>query len=460
MLRSCRWYIIYRVLAEQPGRTVIYASRAAKEACLFAPDGVVRKVPVKVDADLVDLAFITGLGDCPLLLADSFVPPPLPFPTVTIASPAYLAGAGREDTRHLCRPHLHVPLPTPEEVRVLRELAFPSLDVEPMERRMQLWGPIPRLVLEEVSDAEQLAQWRAACAVPLSDLAVVSRGGIPSDPTSAYHTLVHERAFGDADPTADQTTPRCYQRDLPAFASPAIMRRVLQRAMHEHSPSAVTGLLEGTRCSAVADDAWKGTAAQWSALRLLQEGGALLVRHLVDAGPIFEAEEYNLPKQCMAGIAVHDASALATHTAHEGALFLASGVARVSAAGPTALFWDNDVSISAVVTAATESDGTIDAAALADVVTRLGWTPSGGWGDGSRHISYFWAVPEQQFDECWTLNVKPTPGSLGSELAAAVWSHVIQAAVRMPASGMVRCALLELERQCVPLVESLLPARR
>lgn len=108
------------------------------------------------DAELTDFDFIAGLGPCPLLIADSMLPPPLPFPTITITSPGRLASWHKEEKRHLRSPSLYMPLPSEEDVQALRALAFPSVAADACHRRMQLWGPIPRLVLEKASDAQQL----------------------------------------------------------------------------------------------------------------------------------------------------------------------------------------------------------------------------------------------------------------------------------------------------------------
>jgi hypothetical protein len=80
------------------------------------------------------------------------LPPVFSFPILVVLSPEQLRDRELRDTlddywgvKH------YMPIPTEEEVLALREVASPHVNVEGVHTRMQLWGPIPRHVLVNIS---------------------------------------------------------------------------------------------------------------------------------------------------------------------------------------------------------------------------------------------------------------------------------------------------------------------
>lgn len=200
---------MYRVLAEQPNRTVIFAADKSPTYIIPPADrGPIRVLPEEGSLSYLDLVPASDLGKDPLLIADSILPPALPFSTLVISSPDRLAYRSLNNVlNRYCVRRLYMPLPTEEEVLRLRALAFPHLDEAGVRARMALWGPIPRHVLELSQPLDQLHIWERAKAVKLEVLAAVSRGhantSTPNsgDELDAPHRLVHERTAGqDAPP--------------------------------------------------------------------------------------------------------------------------------------------------------------------------------------------------------------------------------------------------------------------
>lgn len=157
-----RWYVIYRVLREQPKRTVVFASQS--EGCVYVIPPADRGPLIR--AFLLDelplLALTRSLGSDPLLVADSILPPVLPFPTVVVSSSDCLAYHDRNNVlNHYCLRHLYMPVPTTEELLQLHALAFSHLDEEGVRARMELWGPIPRHVLVKWKPEDQMELQKA-----------------------------------------------------------------------------------------------------------------------------------------------------------------------------------------------------------------------------------------------------------------------------------------------------------
>jgi hypothetical protein len=94
---ACRWYVIYRVLTEQPERTVIFASTKSREGFVIPPNGHVRYLRL-CDVDLTTIKRMRDIGPNPLLIADSMLPPVLRFPTLVVSSPGRLSDRNLNNT--------------------------------------------------------------------------------------------------------------------------------------------------------------------------------------------------------------------------------------------------------------------------------------------------------------------------------------------------------------------------
>lgn len=127
---SCSWYVIYRMLREHPGRTIILVMDHTREGCVIPPAGPLRRFNTKT-MELSELNHFQDLGEAPLLIADSLVPPALKIPTLVVSSPGVLAKPEVRNTLkyyHVLRHYM--PIPDEEEVLQMRAACFPHLDVD------------------------------------------------------------------------------------------------------------------------------------------------------------------------------------------------------------------------------------------------------------------------------------------------------------------------------------------
>jgi hypothetical protein len=140
------WLILLWVLKANPKRHFIYLSRqetGTHNILLSFADGL-------FSAHVSQLRNIAADGRLSggLVIADSVIPVRTRLRTVVISSPGNLQKEPPDASQPFGSSKWYLPAMSEEEVRTLHKLAFPTVDEEKMELRMQLWGPIPRLVLE------------------------------------------------------------------------------------------------------------------------------------------------------------------------------------------------------------------------------------------------------------------------------------------------------------------------
>lgn len=191
---ACSWFVIYIMLTMFPHRTIILALENGGRCFVIPPGGPVRVFSIE-DFSLAGFDNITDLGDEPLIIGDSLVPPLLPFPALVVSSPGRLAIRSLKNTLNFYHSrHLFMPVPSTQKLLDLRSVAFPHLDEAGVLRRMKVWGPIPRHVLVHPTKDEQDKFWELAEAVSLDDLMRLSRGMAAGSKQDVLHRLVHERA--------------------------------------------------------------------------------------------------------------------------------------------------------------------------------------------------------------------------------------------------------------------------
>jgi len=123
-----------------------------------------------------------GLGDEPLLIADSLLPPVLSMPTLVVSSPGRLSKRDLNNTLNSYNQDWYYMLiPADEEVLRMRAACFSHLDEEGVKLRMKLWGAIPRHVLVNVRPSQQRRAWTKAAAVALETLVALARGNATGD---------------------------------------------------------------------------------------------------------------------------------------------------------------------------------------------------------------------------------------------------------------------------------------
>jgi len=501
--RLRRWYVIYRMLTEQPHRTVIFAHYRTDMTYAIPPTGPIRFIegPVAFIAfrGINDLITDPLLVADTLLVADSVLPPILPFYTLVISSPGRLADRNLSDRLKGYAPPRYMPIPTEAEVLAMHQVAFKELDLEGVRRRMQLWGPIPRHVLADISLDEQQMQVQRSCNVKVSVLAEAARSSddvekVRGDNMDATHRILHERAAGqDAEPgspAADVHDSRFYSPGRVILASPSwlLFVAVVLRAAHAwHMAYLVDasadigslGTLRGIKFEEIVLN-MLDSGCEWLCRELVAAGSSAAVKRLAAAGAGAKAK----PKG--KGSAKAEASGKGSGvltlvvprsprvvfasteelTAHRGTKSLLVPRNRNNA-GLDALMWDEAAGHHVPLDATVADRHGVHAGGLAKAVSALGWTPAGGWppktpagnATGLREIKYYWFVPQDQFEQGWVTAQPVKVGSDDSELAREVMSHVKQFVVCVPSSDSLQRVADECRAQGVAMPTEMLPRR-
>jgi hypothetical protein len=482
ILLFCRWYVIYRVLKEQPERTIIYASSSSKEVFVIPPAG---RGPIRShDVDFFSFSTLSkmpDLGENPLLVADSLVPPPLPFPTLVVSSPGRLADRSLKDTLNSYYARAYVPVPTEDDVLALNALSSAPLDEEGIKERMELWGPIPRHVLVKWHREEQLELWKRVQGVSLDALVALARSHASNsssgDELDARHRIVHERAAGQdakaGTPAADPTRVDYYARGNVTIASRSLLRWIAERVIEEKKWDAAHLIDASVGIGALG--ALRGIKFEEAVLAALEEGCKLACRPLADARPRGKVDA-----GAAAAAAAAPAAAAATPAAaasltpaaatpaadddkatdHEGPIREVPAAPRVTwrtaaelaqhkgvmsllvptdrnVAGLDALIWDESSKHHLPLDCTISEQHGLHAQGLADAVMQLGWSPDSGWPrpasakNKRMQIKYFWAVPEDVFKK-WIVRQLPKKGSDETPEAKAAYEHAQQFALCVP----------------------------
>lgn len=452
-LHVCSWYVIYRLLSEHPQRTIMYASNEDKSITVIPPAGrPIYEVGIesawclqhRVEKDTV-------------LIADSILPPVMPFPTLIISSPRHLAARSlRDELNSYYKPRIFMPVPTEEEVLDMRRVAFSHVDEAGVRKRMALWGPIPRNVLVEVSPEEQSAALAAVLDVPMHELVRAAQGFEREDGSrlglDVPHRMLQERAAGqDAPPgtdAADIHKLAYYLRGRVVISSPPFLRYVAERITKTKAWNAA--FLIDASLGNGALGALHGLKFEDLVLSLLQEGQSFKCRDL-DERVEKHINFLNNPR-----LTWKDTSDLQT-IAHRTAGHLLVPKDR-NAAGLDALVWDPDAGHHWPIASTVAARDGVHADGLADAVTALGWTPATGWpskpgqeGSSSKLIKYYWFIPEDRYQNRWTSPQSIKAKSGVTALARAAFAHTEQYAVAVPSAVIIKRVAAACKSQGVQL---------
>jgi hypothetical protein len=236
------WYILYRLLTEQPHRAVIHIDNNNR-GYIILPGEPVRVCSVE-HLDAVRYHHeISALN--PVYVCDSFLPPTPAGPCVVLSSPGRLARERHRDSevfKHYL-PWLYVPVPSEAEVLQLRAVAFKNEPEKLVVDRMKLWGPNPRLALALTSYSEQQGAWASARNATLQELTLAAKsqffGSSGGDKADAPHRFIVERCLGqDAPAGSPQSNMRnlaYWQRGAVVFASAPMAHYVVKRMASEQN---------------------------------------------------------------------------------------------------------------------------------------------------------------------------------------------------------------------------------
>jgi len=274
---TCRWYVIYRVLTEQPARTVVFARNSDGHVYIIPPSGPIRTIAL---ASLTSLRRMPGLGDATLVIADSVVPPALPFYTLVTASPTCLAATDRAIANEYDSAWLRMPVPTVEEVWALKRAASPELPDVDVAGRLALWGSVPRSVLVEVGAPNQRALWAGVHRLPMAALV----NGHVRDSSGVAHHIVLELAAGqnalEGSPEADPRNEYFYGRGTAVIASPSMLLHVVETISFERAWDVACLVKATLECP------WSGRFFDPLVLSRLASGCELLCRQRLQRGGI------------------------------------------------------------------------------------------------------------------------------------------------------------------------------
>jgi hypothetical protein len=158
------WYAIYRILTEQPERTVVYIHDCSRTTTIIVrtppgADGTRGALVLELQGItyspirrkyIVDAAGTRHPLVDPVVVADSLVPPLLTCPTLVTSYTGRLES--REWTNRMHDYDAVRVLPTPDEKEIwdMHRVLVPHLDVAGVEQRMRRAGPVPRWVLVDI----------------------------------------------------------------------------------------------------------------------------------------------------------------------------------------------------------------------------------------------------------------------------------------------------------------------
>lgn len=231
--------MVYRLLTEQPDRTILYARNATGSVQVFSGSGPVYSATLR---DLTMLACMPELGPNPIVIADTHFPCCLDVVTVLISTPGYLSNRDQKDMSNNGFRRLDVPTCSVDEIRDMRRVVFPSLDSDAVERGLKLWGPNPRIVLKNANTyitscggarVDEPETLRKAKSVSTDRLARFSVGELSEQGYGGAHLLAHWRAEG-------QYASQGARLRIPAPGSIIFVASLSSRRLHGQctSPSA------------------------------------------------------------------------------------------------------------------------------------------------------------------------------------------------------------------------------
>lgn len=458
--------MIYRVLREQPQRTLVYTTKAS--TIIIPPTGPIRTgSPPFVVASERHMIKLKIPQDA-LVVADSIVPPPMSIPTLVVSSPGLLANRELTDTLNSYNTWLHLPLPTNDEVRQLRDKAFPHVNETQFEKRLQLWGPIPRHVLVITRSRDQAALWAKARSVSLSQLEMVARGyhsegpGYPGDARDAPHRVVHERSAGQdapvGSPEADPANEDYYNRGSSTIASGPLAHYVASRIKKESLWNAAFlinmcvsfGTLAGLRGLKFEEVMLDALSKGMESIKCRKLDDHSLSTLTTPPGPRVEwSDVKSLP-----GLLAKQHS----HSRGTKPLLVPS---KRDQAGLDALVWIDADQRYWPLDCTESPRHTISGAGLLAVVEALGWSAETGWPRGDNDpvnmtIKYFWALPEDRFHGTDWRKSRTIRDIDSDPKIKELANHVEQYALCMPSEVTIEKFVATLEESGVQSAETMI----
>ena len=431
------WYIIYRLLTDttRSNQTILYLHQDLEGMAVViekSPEGC-RVSDVRVDKILKRGNF---KGTDVVSICDTVAPPALSGVIVEIASPGSLQmGRIKEAVKEYPK-EIYMPLHSREEVILMNnsvtKQGLTKLTKEAVEARMDIWGPVPRMIFGYYSFEAQQKEVETLLAMTSNNIldaydCIRKKGGDGKNP---HHRLFLDRAAGQDSPELDIRSCGFYVRGSSVVASPLIAAWLM-------------GAVKGYKALQNADfillsagvgehGARRRTLFEDAAIIALLKGGNFTVKVLSDGLSDGRKVSWTVSKHL---VKVDWDSAWSPTELERKAASQTMLIPQVkNKAGLDALLWldrcGHHIPIDFTVGAKHGINMKGLKKNLADLRSR-GWKLPKGWLTKSdtasaRQVDYVWVVPEDRFAS-WTL---AQTAKLNSN--DVIGQHLVQYALEMP----------------------------
>ncbi|RYE84719.1 MAG: hypothetical protein EOO65_01760, partial [Methanosarcinales archaeon] len=434
---------MYRLLTESEPRTVAYRT-STNDGCVAVSNQVLHGVAhsnVRFShsrIDIGDLVDQTPFEPNTVVILDSLVYTGR-FPTVVLASPGCFAGV-KGDMRRKFSPKIFMPVPDEREIMEMKASVYSSLDDEGVNIRMQLWGPIPRFLFNEVSDAEQLERVRSVRSASDDQIMKVVNGLVAADLASAAgfladvpRILVHIHAKGqDSESGLGLHEEEYYREGASLIASLPMLRELLEK-MKKYNICFSEYLFDSTARVAPLSG-FRGLTFEQIARSVLEVRGTTFeARILNDDGSV---EDCKVVTDCEGEQLEYDATTNWEVARTGGALLKPQ---RGNEAAVDGFMRVRSVAHYVPVQFTVKDSHTIIGPGLDRALAKLGWSTARGWGARDKQVPFYFVVPHHRF-QCFT-----SKQAIVGRCAAA--PYVKQRVVCIPATTQIERALAILKDQ-------------
>jgi hypothetical protein len=222
------WYLIYRILTEQPRRAIVYISDSLNAAFVLYPDGRIEETV----ATSISHALIASLPD-PVIISDSVVPGVYKAPAIIISSPGHLNAREHKNTLNFFDEREYLPIPTLKEMKQMAAVLYPHLDKAGIKERIAMWGCIPRFVFVHISSKQQAKRLRAIARLSLEKLKTILMDSSTIEATDACHTVLAEYPTGQIFPgrKLEASEPEYYSFGACQFVSDYLGSLMIEAAL-------------------------------------------------------------------------------------------------------------------------------------------------------------------------------------------------------------------------------------
>jgi hypothetical protein len=446
------WYMIHRLLTEQPDRTIVYSRGADGVEFVIPPSGPVTFSRMDPDAGASPYCISMGMTDPvpdAVLIADSFLPLVTPFPTYALSSPDRVSrNINAKDILNNYSEPLYMPLPTESEILDMRRVAFSDLPEAGVLGLMSAWGPIPRHVLVRVSVAAQtrLAESVASVSLAKVEQLLASGGDGTAGPrragSDAPHRVAHVTAAGQeaarAGAPIPPTDPLFYRKGKIRFATPYVVRALADASLKKRRWDLAELLDASAGFAPLAGS--RGVQFEDVALRLLECPTTFDVRALL-LGTRSRPRVRKLPPTSTPVVLGGSGGRVVWGSVDDLAGVSGGGgrkltpllvPSRRSEAGIDALVWSGSAKRYVAINCTVSPRHSFRPDAVIAAAEALGWTAGGGWpGGGGSEISFYWVVPADKFDD-WVRAQPPATGAMLTQTTLAAAAHIVQYVARVP----------------------------